>query len=373
MVRTFLLKIGTYTLPFALMLAVPVAVLMRSGELVPLRAVVERQQRESLLYGPAYSSPFKSYKVAATRRHDPETLILGSSRVMQFRSAFFVPPERVYNAGGSVSATGELRRFVSRLPASSRRSVLVVGLDQWWFNPLLHAADIPDAEYTLETEPFNLIQQQWQTVWGDVWRGKIKVASLLSVPAYPCVGMNALANRNGFLSDGSYYSGSFVAGRMDPDGPETHFAVSFANIEGSTYVYRRAETVSLPDVDELKRFIEQCKNQGLFVVGLLPPFAPQVARRLTDDDGYAYLSALPSTLRTIFDKYGYPFFDFTDAAALGASDTEFIDGLHGSDKVSLRMLVAMARNEPRLAARVDIATLKRRLDETTTNYVVTER
>lgn len=370
MAKTFLWKIGLFLFPFALMLAVPVAVFVRAGEFVPVRVVVERQATQPLLYGPAYSNATKVLKLEAVRRRDPETIALGSSRVFQFRAAFFAAPERFYNAGGTVGCMGELARFLAHLPADAQLKVVIIGLDQWWFNSAFDSRlrSEPEAEYTTDIEPLNLVQQHWHTVWRDLFQGKLGVRDFLARRAYPWVGLNALVRRSGFMPDGSYY-GKHLNGQPGADDPEFELRDTLAQVARATERYAWQEQASGVALEELHRLLAAAHDRGLTIVGFLPPFAPTVATLLAHSGHYGYMHQLPAQLRPLFASFGYALFDFTDVAPLGATDQEFYDGVHGSDKTYLRMMVVMANQSQDLAARVDASVLRRRLDETTTNYV----
>jgi hypothetical protein len=374
-VKTFAGKTALFLLPFSLLLGVPIAVLICARELVPVRGIVEQQAREATLYGVAYSYPIKFFKLLGVTRFNPKTLMLGSSRVMQFRSVFFSEPDAFYNAGGAAVLTAELGRFVSRVSADSRLTLLIVGLDQWWFNPDLDGQRSVhlDAEYTTDNEPFNVIQRHWFTVWKDVFLGKITASILFARPPYPWAGLLALAHHSGFMRDGSFYDGGIVNGHPAPGDPEFESRETLARLAQASDLYRWQTRISPYAVEEVGRFLDYCSARNLVVVGFLPPFAPRVARRLFESRHYPYIFELSRVLAPLFEAHGQALFDFTDGAALGATDAEFIDGVHGSDKVALRMLIAMASGEPRLAARVNVAALRQRLEETTTNYVVVER
>jgi hypothetical protein len=73
---------------------------------------------------------------------------------------------------------------------------------------------------------------------------------------------------------------------------------------------------------------------------------------------------LPKDLRTVFSKYGFQVHDFTDAKALGASDGEFTDATHASDKLALRMLLDASKNDPTVRAVVDVKKMQSLLKNT---------
>ena len=73
-----------------------------SGEALPIKIVVNQQQSsEGIIYGTRQIEDILSYKLASYEWRQPDILILGSSRLLQFRSEFFNnDPGAVYNASG---------------------------------------------------------------------------------------------------------------------------------------------------------------------------------------------------------------------------------------------------------------------------------
>jgi hypothetical protein len=72
----------------------------------------------------------------------------------------------------------------------------------------------------------------------------------------------------------------------------------------------------------------------------------------------------------VFRRSGFPVYDFRDLTILGGSDAEFLDGVHISEKACLRILIGLAREEPKLRDLVDIAYLERLLHQSTDDLVV---
>jgi len=97
-----------------------------SGEFTAADTVVARQQTDpQTLLGLAYSDSSLYVKARRLAQVHPEVLALGNSRVMQFRSGFFRPGVRFYNAGGAVSMVQDFRVYLERL--APRRCAPVPG------------------------------------------------------------------------------------------------------------------------------------------------------------------------------------------------------------------------------------------------------
>jgi hypothetical protein len=53
---------------------------------------------------------------------------------MQFRSKFYRPEENFFNAGGGVETIDNFIQFFSEIPLGMEPNILIVGLDQYFFN-----------------------------------------------------------------------------------------------------------------------------------------------------------------------------------------------------------------------------------------------
>ena len=65
-----------------------------------------------------------------------------------------------------------------------------------------------------------------------------------------------------------------------------------------------------------------------------------------------------SKTQNLFQQYGFGSFNFFDLAALGAPDSEAVNGYHVSEKSNLRALIQMAEADPTLQKTVDLKRLK---------------
>ena len=357
----FALKLAAFLLPFAALFAAPMMVLALGGELSSVAGVVTRQMRGTpLLYGEAYSNPVKRFKLLAIQRRRPDVLVLGSSRVMQFRADSFLDPSVVYNGGGSIATVWDFRHVLDRLDPTHPPKVLILGLDQWFFNP--NWAERPDLgvhEFEAEDTPLNVIQRNWRAVYQELAAGKISLGRLLA--GGPCVGLNAMMQNNGFRNDGSYLYGRVIAEPDRPDHWDPGFQDTFVRIERGERRFEWSDRVDGPAVAELDRALDAAARKGIHVVGVLPPFAPSVLARLRASGRYPYLAKLLPALRPAFEARGFEVVDLTDAGPLGVTDAEFIDGFHGSDKTYLRVTLRLSSVAPSLGRLVDRGELERRL------------
>jgi hypothetical protein len=306
--------------------------------------VVRRQIASDtlVLYGPSYSNPVKVFKMSGVRFRRPSVVVLGTSRVMQFRAQMFNAPRRFYNAGGAVATVWELRPFLDAIPLGQEPEVLIIGLDQYLFNA--NYAEFEVATPAVELGWTDIVQNARWTVYDDYRDGKFDLAALFRrKQGMERLGLNAIANNNGFRNDGSYYYGKFIANPRGSGNEDIDFKTTLDRIRRGTSRFEYGSRVSPRAVDELAAFLNTCRERGIHVAAFLPPFAHEVYTRMMSlGEKYGYLRALPSALTPVLAAHGHTFFDFSDLQSLGAPDQETIDGFHAAERAHVRMLLAMS-------------------------------
>ena len=86
---SLLRKILVFSMPFVIAFLTLTGMLMYIGESMPIEWVVRLQDQDApILYRVKYGNIDQRYKLTATNYHQPEVLILGSSRMLQFRDVF---------------------------------------------------------------------------------------------------------------------------------------------------------------------------------------------------------------------------------------------------------------------------------------------
>ena len=91
---------------------------------------------------------------------------------------------------------------------------------------------------------------------------------------------------------------------------------------------------------------------------------------MSKDNVYKHTAVqLSNEMKDIFAQDNLSFFDFSDNRIVGASDEEFIDPKHATDKTYLRMIIYMAENDKNLNNFFDLNKLKKMLADTKGNYL----
>jgi hypothetical protein len=359
----FWAKVTLFALPFAAFFGFPLLILFRGGELAHVNLVVARQQQpDPLLYGPAYTNPSKRYKVRAAQVRRPEILSLGSSRVMEFRASFFREAGLFYNTGGAVSTVWDARHFLRRLFRDSQPQIIILGLDQWFFNPnWVGGQDVGSREMDVEDSSLNTIQRNWRAVYQDIGSGKIGVGRVMI--GGPAIGLNAIMRDNGFRNDGSYYYGDCIRDPATCNHWDRGFQDTLARIRNGVSRFEWSDTLDLAAIDEVQRFLNDAATRKIKVAAFLPPFAPLILARMRASGHYRYLDLIEPALRPLFAGPNAVLLDLTDPAAMGATDDEFIDGVHGSEKTYLRILLQLASADKMLEGEIPRQFLQQRLGQ----------
>lgn len=325
---------------------------------MPLREVALVQAGSTpVLYGRAYRVNFFAYKLIAAQIRMPKVLILGSSHVMQFRSQFFnKQPAAFYNAGGAIHNLSEIQEFLSNLAPAQTPEVLILGLDQAWFNA--HGAsgfserrvgDPIDEEYWPPTDRLMNLSKE---AFSDVLAGKIRLNGLLNrtEPAYgaQAIGLNAIVHGVGFRNDGSLQWGPAI---LKLPSLTDRLRPGIDQMNANTFYYARAEHVVESRINEVEALLRYAAHRNIYVIAFSPPFAPTMYRRMMNDSGYQYLPEMASRLAELFVSYRFTYFDFSDAASVGAVDDDMLDDSHPSEFVCLQMYIRMLRSAPNILGR----------------------
>jgi len=377
--KQFFFKVLIFTFPYLFVGCILFSPLWLTGELISLQNVVRRQQSHSnIIYGPAYTNPNPMYKMLATKKNKPRILVLGTSRVLQFRTCFFTRAlHRFYNAGRGIRSLGEVLDFLEALSPDSLPQVLILGLDQYFFNYRWdslssHKSKIRENK---NISPWRALNR-YQDILRDYRNGKFRLRDLFArkdilFHEYKTIGLRAKISAQGFRSDGSYLNGRFL---LNPEkGADHDFAVTLQRIRRGNRRFEYGQEVNPCALKEMKKILIYCREHNIHVVGFLPPFAHKVYSAMLEKGQYEYIRQLPQALLPLFQQYGDVFADYSDLAGIGASDDETIGddaGFHGSEVAALRIVIKLAEKDPVLKEYTNIAELKKKLAHRKSSRIV---
>lgn len=365
-----------FCLPLLVLFGVPALLMGLSGEFTPAGTVIARQQTDpQTLLGLAYSDSSLYVKARRLAQVHPEVLALGNSRVMQFRSGFFQPGVRFYNAGGAVSMVQDYRVYLQRLAPADVPRFLLLAADDSFFHPSAEGESAiknhlreQERFVTSSSPPVEIYRAHWRKVWADLWAGKIQVRKVLARRgASNRVGMPAVCLDQGYRADGSYRYSALDNRVTDPRHRDYQFAHTLSLVQQGAGRFAWGTDVSEKSLQEFNRFLDFCAEHRIHVIGFSPPFPHAVnAAMQALGDKYAYAAKTHAALQSSLTARGFEYYDFSDFAAVQAPDEEAIDGFHGSERTYLRLLIYMLEHGSRLNEVAELPHLREVLRDSTT-------
>lgn len=358
--RQFCRKLALFFLPLAMVFALPLAVLLKSSEIMPVSMLASAHAKASshALYGPAYSNPDKGFKMAGLRLRQTPIVAIGSSRVMQFRSDFFRDKEEAfYNGGGTITRLWDYRPLFKRLRETKTRRI-ILGFDQWAFNPAwVEYAPDPDvgAKYDGNYSTLDTIQRSLK-VYPDIRSGRLSLSKLFSPT--DSFGVNGITHQNGFERDGSYLYSDLRRARLETG--EFRDDDCFERIRTGTSKFEPGDRISEDSLLELRMLLDQITRDGFEVVAFTPPYAPSVLETMRQTGQLGYVFKMGDKIRPILNEYHVHFVDLTSCDLLDCRDADFIDGFHAGSFMYAKIAVALSKSAYWLADALDEASLNRR-------------
>ncbi|MDO5483716.1 MAG: hypothetical protein Q4F27_02295 [Desulfovibrionaceae bacterium] len=331
--------------------------LHHSGDLAVERAVAAQSQGHFALFGSGVSQDFVDYKLQLYAAVKPEIAVIGSSRVMQFRGAYFRKP--FLNMGGVAGNLAVLRSTIDAMLRSHRPEAVILGLDFWWFLPQWEARPFTEVPPTSGSYTCGL--ESLKKPWAWLLEGKISPLDLAR-PLLSLGGMGFREDRygimaqqtdDGFGPDGSWYYTAEITGQKPPFDYQFHDTLDQVRYGIKAFYRARAEQLG-PDTEHLDALAEICcrlKARGIQLYVFIAPLSLRVleAMRLFED-GYPHLFRLREALAA----RGLDVLDFTDPRSFASGDCEFVDGFHGGEIAYARILQRMADRWPALLSYVNM-------------------
>mgnify|MGYP006288711967 CR=1 FL=1 len=377
--KHFLLKLLLFVAPVVLFSALPLYLQLESREdFYNLDRFFEKERKTSLV-GYAYNEEnYRYFKYKSILENEPvEVMAIGSSRVLQFRQEMF--SASFYNAGYVIETIADIDMFLSILPQDRLPLYLIIGLDQWMFNP--------DKDRILRPHPPSWWQNNLSTnykksvqnflrIYRDVWRGKINPLTLgqKNEKIYK-IGLYAHLDSSGFRNDGSFFYGRQIQKleQGDSTASDHNFAETLRRVEKGIIGFEHGDHINERAFVLLEQLLSFCEHNSINVICFMPPFADVVYERMLSNHNHAYLSLIEPKIRYIQRLHQFEFYAYHHAPACGSSDDEFIDGRHGSEKAYLRILLDMLKNCSELNNATNPMELQKALSGSNSRYTIFSR
>lgn len=369
---TFFKKILFFLSPLPLIFVIPIIVLILGREYISIDQALGMQMKYSdSLFGFVYNDQsFISYKQALVEYKNPEIIALGTSRVMQLRKEFFVRQDMFINAGGGAENLNDVSQFIQNLSATSSVKVILLGLDQDMFTSKENTFSYLPRKTNFFDVWKHILFTNIRKIYTDYARKKYSLQELLRKQSGHSIGIAAIIRGDGFRSDGSYRYGRIIeetdmAPRVQQQIQDTLSAMKYGR-----YASFMTSGHEENNIETLRSILKLAKSKHIEVVGFSPPYPSKLYAHMKDSKEYSgTINLLPKHIKQVFNNAGFTFFDFSDITLFNAPDTEFIDNIHASDKMHIRMLIVLTENIPSLKKYIDVKILRTMLDSSKENIL----
>jgi hypothetical protein len=369
--RKFIITTLFFLTPVLILTMVPILFLKQSREMFyELDKTIKSNSK--YLVGYAYDESNYKYlkwkKVVEFNKYS--VLALGSSRVLQFRNKMF--DTSFYNAGYTIYSLNDFESFLKSIPASKYPDYLVISLDQWMFNKswdnLQSASDVNQWKnsFIKYPEPHYLTN-----IYTDLLKRKYGFGVLFNKNEN-LVGLNALVNNKGFRNDGSMLYGKQIEKleANDPTAEDFHFADTYNHIVNGSDRYKYADSINQVSLKVLDQFLSFCQTKKIKVIAFLPPFSDKVLTKMDQTKKYSYMDGIYNVINPIFKKYDFELYNFTKLSTIHSDDSEMLDGMHGGERVYLKMLLNILNSNSVLTKVCDQKKLQGDLMHAENRYIV---
>jgi hypothetical protein len=362
----------------AIVLALPglvtiayIVCLRRAGELLSAdRIAAMSLSTDRILWLTGYYDSGLQQKPDIARIIAPQVVVIGTSRVTQFRAAFFdkVPPAAFYNAGGCCQSVFDAKRTVDELISngSNKPKVIILGVETQWFQArspqtTSRRARLASVSRPLATWLANRVQQfsaftdrvqLLQSAWRDP-RFQAAASDRFAPVRDPLVatqliGVSARATRSGFRNDGSVRAGDLIEGQetLSRDSVERSWNGTAFEQSMIADIARRGGLDGRYVIDdavrEFESILEETRVAGVQLIVIVPPIAPvAVAYLERSADEREYVTRFDAVVGAVCARYGVPFLEAYDGRLLDASNADFYDWLHPSERLMARLTMRL--------------------------------
>lgn len=326
--------------------------LLRSGELLELDEVVEKQVENGAFYGNALRDNEVAYKLALFKHHQPEVVVLGSSRALQIRDQFFTVP--FVNMGRAMTEVESAAPIIETLIAGPKPKLLIISVDFWWFNPTLRQArlELRNSREAIDiviprSTSFELIPKtvfapiQW--VRNGLISARLVKETILGVKKQPArLGVGAVNGKILYAPDGSFVYYWVVGSAAEADEPSYfQFRGTLRDTALPTGYFAPADRPDEVVLEQFNALLARAQAEGIATITFLAPLAPPAYDSLMKpSDRTGYLNQLRQAL---FETNSYHR-DYLDPSQFDSPPCEFADGMHGGEITYLRILVDIAED-----------------------------
>ena len=367
-VRQFAARVLIFLAPLLAITFLIEALLWRIGETWPLERVIRTQEinPQALFSRRLIDQGTFRYKYLETIGQRPSILVLGSSRLMQFRREMFGRQgASFYNAGGMIHSIEDINAFLDRLPPNDTPQMIILGIDFWWLNANTKR-EANDAFSIGVGEDGTYSWQGHANVLSFYLRnpsrlGKLFTRSLGRKYDPNAIGLQAAMSGPAFRRDGSKKFSLRIPKtseqwqrRLPPTG-----AIGKLVLEGGTH-FAFTDGVSIPLLEQLRTAVLRLRERNAFLIAYSAPVINEVARvAATAPRQREFWKQYHQELPALFRSLDIPYYDIITPEQLGLDDRYMRDPYHPHDTFNMYVLQAFCEDPKIRLLFPDVANIAR--------------
>jgi hypothetical protein len=284
-------------------------------------------------------------------------MMLGSSRVLQFRGQFLnLQPDVFYNAAAPAWRLPEVRTLLFSM--KHRPKVIILGIDYPWFNDAYEGDPIVEPPINFWQRIFVVNRSYLQDV---IAADSFDMQRMLrrEEPGGSgglALGKRAIIDGHGFRNDGSEQYGDFLVAKhlWQPNMRDLHRGL----FENGEDMYVTSDTVSETGMQQFREILDWAQSENILLVGLLLPYMPSLWEQMAVSERHTYIPQTQAELAKLFAEYDFPLFDYSNGVDVAATDEDFFDAWHSSERIALQVYINITRDVPELQPYSDLDALQ---------------
>ncbi|MGM9539264.1 hypothetical protein [Anaerovibrio sp.] len=301
-------------------------------------------ESDDILLGSAITeSSLIKFKIVEQKK--PKVVAIGSSRVMQFRSNYFIDKD-FFTMGGTAGSLMDADKTFKKIKKSYTPDVVILGVDLWWLNPnFSHVSTLGCLDEIRESKYKKYFQLIKFMKDNAEMRGMLfhldDIKERDAVGGRRTVGLSAAVKSDGYrLADGSYQYGHFLT--ADFKTAAELFQDTHKRLDDRNRRFEAADDIDYREFERLKSLVREMTKAGCHVIVFLPPFPDEIYSRMSSNDEWRFfLANFENSVKECCAEEKVQFFDFSNVLWVGSNDDECLDGFHGSEMTYTKIVKAM--------------------------------
>lgn len=338
----------------------PAIILWHAGETWTVDGIIRHQKKYNSLWSHGLIDKELDYKKRLYLTTQPEIIVLGSSRTLQFREFSFSRP--FVNMGRGLRLA-DLANESAFLTQNLNLKVVLYGLDYWNFSKQFctdsTAYRAKEQSIGMNTESIsqfsNIIPREVLDVWPMIKDGQIILPRFLkTLPDFingfenrKKLGLRGFyTNKGGYLRDGSNLD---LEALTNPSGAAQLFETEMARIRTTKEPYQlpQKETPCTDHTADILKLKENLEKSGVELIIFIPPLPAEHAQILRETPHSATI--YQTMIKELADHHikAENYFEQGDF-----QNGEFLDSFHPGEAVSLKILRDLSGKYPVLIPHV---------------------